>query len=593
MQFEADTKPMREILVVGQHVIPRYQRRYAWDDLNIKEFWDDLRKNPNGHFLGSMVVSGPRDGEREVIDGQQRITTTLILLSVLRDEYERLGEQGLVEGISHYIKHQDVEGKYHFRLENRDETAMGRLEEAVLIPEKDRQYPNGEYGDSREVTARNRFTELIHEAQKGVEDPVMVVSQMRDAVLGAEAVYVWSNTRKNAFGIFETLNDRGQSLSVADLVKNTVIGRLPEAAGKQDEKLWTNAINFVESSEIEGIDLEQFLYYHWNSIAQDGVVTGDPVEKKKIRRSVEEFLGEEEGAPERAREFLKEFLNSACIYDAFGKTLATGGSADAWNAVAEGGRWKRQTFDDISWHLYGILVTGASQPFMLILVLMRKYLEENSWLRTRDLLKFLKAIKDYQFRWSIAEKPSTSTHRRLYRKAATSVFLSKKTEDLKDALTEFQNGAFNYGATDIQFQAGLNKLVYSNTRKKDSYKIRYIFREFELANPSKARDFSRLQTIEHLEPQGNKSESTNRNSWVFKLGNLMLLPSEVNSALPNDFSGKAPKISDFTHPADKVLRQAIEEESWTFEDADRRQKTLEKYACTIWYKEEKKKKSKK
>ena len=109
MQFEADTKPLREILVVGQHVIPRYQRRYAWDELNIEEFWGDLRNNQHGHFLGSMVVCGPRSGEREVIDGQQRITTALILLSVLRDEYIRLGEASLVGGIEPLIKYIDLD----------------------------------------------------------------------------------------------------------------------------------------------------------------------------------------------------------------------------------------------------------------------------------------------------------------------------------------------------------------------------------------------------------------------------------------------------------------------------------------------------
>lgn len=582
MQFEADTKPLQEILVVGQHVIPRYQRRYAWDELNIEEFWEDLRNNKQGHFLGSMVVCGPRSGEREVIDGQQRITTALILLSVLRDEYIRLGETALVGGIESLIKYIDLNGKERFRLENCDGSANNRLVESVLTPEKDRQYPNGEYPDSLEVAARKKFEHLIHAEQARTGDSISILNEMRDSLVRAEAVYVWADSRSDAFGVFETLNDRGQSLTVVDLVKNTIFSRLAERADRGDEKMWVKAIDLVEQSELENIDLSQFLYYHWNSIAQNGKVAGDPVEEKKIRRSVEEFLGSGSGSRDRAKDFLEGFVCSATIFDAFGKTLVTGGAAEPWKELVAESRWHQQKFDQISWTLYGILVTGAAQPLMLLLALMRKYLENDAWMRSADLTAFLREIKNYQFRWSIAGKGSTSTHRRLYRKAATMVNLAQNSGDLRKAMREFCDGASKKGATDLQFKAGLGKLVYSNTRKKDVYKVRYVLREIETSKSTRTLDFSRLQTIEHIEPQARKSESTPRNSWVFKLGNLMLLPGDVNSTLPNSFSEKAPKLAHYVGEFDEVLLEAINDGAWGNELAGRRQGVFEEFACEIW-----------
>lgn len=584
MQFEADTKPLREILVVGQHVIPRYQRRYAWDELNIEEFWEDLRNNPHGHFLGSMVVCGPRSGEREVIDGQQRITTALILLSVLRDEYIRLEEAALVGGIEPLIKYIDLNGEERFRLENRDSSANNRLVESVLTPERERQYPNGMYLDSLEVAARKKFEDLIHAEQARTGDSISVLNEMRDSLVRAEAVYVWADSRRDAFGVFETLNDRGQSLTVVDLVKNTIFSRLTESADRGDDKMWAKAIDLVEQSELDNIDLNQFLYYHWNSIAHNGAVAGDPVEEKKIRRSVEAFLESGSDSEERAKNFLKEFVFSASIFEAFGKTLVTGGAAESWKEFVPKSRWHQQKFDEISWTLYGILVSGAAQPFMLILALMRKYLADNGWMKSADLIAFLREIKNYQFRWSIAGKGSTSTHRRLYRKAATMVSLAQNSEDLRSAMREFCDGASKKGATDLQFKAGLGKLVYSNTRKKDVYKIRYVLREIETSKSTRSLDFSRLQTIEHIEPQARKSENTPRNSWVFKLGNLMLLPSDVNSTLPNSFSEKAPKLSQYVGDFEEVLLEAITNGAWDNELAGKRQGDLEDFACEIWSK---------
>jgi hypothetical protein len=71
--------------------IPPYQRPYAWEQDQARELLDDLlsaSENANGgaYFLGSVVlIKLPNDPSSKVIDGQQRLTTLTILLSVLRD----------------------------------------------------------------------------------------------------------------------------------------------------------------------------------------------------------------------------------------------------------------------------------------------------------------------------------------------------------------------------------------------------------------------------------------------------------------------------------------------------------------------------
>ena len=73
--------------------IPQYQRPYKWEDEHVYKLWDDIYEaweieEPN-YFLGSIITAKPRDDEKsayvDVVDGQQRLTTLMILFCVLRD----------------------------------------------------------------------------------------------------------------------------------------------------------------------------------------------------------------------------------------------------------------------------------------------------------------------------------------------------------------------------------------------------------------------------------------------------------------------------------------------------------------------------
>ncbi|MGJ4075452.1 DUF262 domain-containing protein [Corynebacterium macclintockiae] len=587
MRFEATSKPLSQILKLGQHTIPRYQRPYSWDELNVTEFYNDLRTSNHGHFLGSMVVSVNVGSNREIVDGQQRLTTTLILLSVLRDEYNKLDAPGKVCGIQTYIEDLDDDGNKRYRITNKDNGAQQRLFENVLVPEQDRFYPNGQAPDSKEVKAQNKFKELITQSIKGSEDPLEELDQIRDAVLRAEAVYIEADSRQDAFSIFETLNDRGQSLTTVDLVKNTLFSNLPEEPANQEEALWENVMKLVEDSKDTKLDPQQFLYYHWNSIAQSSQPSNDPIEEKRITRSLQSMLETEDSALKESisRSILTDMLTSAKIFHALNNTLGSNGSSHDWKVIADEldqhGKWTRQRYDAITRQLYGILVTEATQPYMLLFSLLRKYFE-NDWFKTKVLLEFLENVRNYQFRWSISQRSSTSTHRKIYRRAATAVSLARNIDDIRNARLEFEKGS-KKAVTDKQFSSGLEKLSYTNSKSMHPFRIRYILEEIARSNVNCSLDFSTQQTIEHIEPQGSRSERSKRNAWVFKLGNLMLLPGKVNNELRNDdFESKSQVLSEYILDNDKVLQKAVETGQWNNKLARKRQGELIKLACEIW-----------
>jgi uncharacterized protein with ParB-like and HNH nuclease domain len=83
--------------------VPIYQRSYAWGDDDhdrdqVDEFWSDLRSSflekDGEYFVGTIVLSktGSTSGTATVIDGQQRLATTALLLAAIRDEFDKRGD---------------------------------------------------------------------------------------------------------------------------------------------------------------------------------------------------------------------------------------------------------------------------------------------------------------------------------------------------------------------------------------------------------------------------------------------------------------------------------------------------------------------
>jgi uncharacterized protein with ParB-like and HNH nuclease domain len=78
----------------SQFTVPDYQREYSWGDEQLGELWDDitaLTRSRDNHYLGSIIIikkGGDEIKKQEVVDGQQRLTTISLVLTVIRDYFE-------------------------------------------------------------------------------------------------------------------------------------------------------------------------------------------------------------------------------------------------------------------------------------------------------------------------------------------------------------------------------------------------------------------------------------------------------------------------------------------------------------------------
>jgi Protein of unknown function DUF262 len=80
----------------GNLAVPVYQRSYAWEEQHIRQLFQDLAtaitENEPEYFLGTIVLIRGTDPSLEVVDGQQRLATSMILLAAIRDYFFSTGD---------------------------------------------------------------------------------------------------------------------------------------------------------------------------------------------------------------------------------------------------------------------------------------------------------------------------------------------------------------------------------------------------------------------------------------------------------------------------------------------------------------------
>lgn len=240
-------------------VVPLFQRPYVWDSERWEPLWEDVTRvaeemlvpdqAPRRHFLGSIVVQQRPNGvtqvpRREVIDGQQRLTTLQILLKAVADALEAdvvTADSALP--LTSLLRHRfaakaDIEGSYKVWPTNADRARFRSVMDGTTSakPPADDRFANA-------------YLFLRAEAEKWLAaastDPE-VRSNRADVLARALRQHLWLIAlnlaeHDQAQIIFETLNARGTPLTPGDLVKNVLLRRAQDEnapAGALYEKYW-------------------------------------------------------------------------------------------------------------------------------------------------------------------------------------------------------------------------------------------------------------------------------------------------------------------------------------------------------------------
>lgn len=225
-----------------EFVIPDYQRAYTWGPEQATQLLEDLyeamaRDPGDPYFLGSVVLVKEADKPlSQVIDGQQRLTTLTILLSVLRELSERAEDATNLDKLIWEPGDtiQELASRPRVRLRPRDEDFFrkhvqdrGGLEvlAAGVAPENDAQERiAANVTVLRKKLVERSAAERLALAKTIVQRTFLVVVSTLDLT--------------SAYRIFSVMNSRGVELSPADIFKSKVIGALPDDLKEKYADKW-------------------------------------------------------------------------------------------------------------------------------------------------------------------------------------------------------------------------------------------------------------------------------------------------------------------------------------------------------------------
>lgn len=208
---------------VQQYVIPLFQRPYSWDTKQWSVLWNDLvelveDETPRSHFIGSIVTIPARSVPEGVakfvlIDGQQRLTTLLILLSVIREHAKKHPGDMATKIEKRHLKNDFEQGTDAYKLlpTQVDRQAFFALIDGVRVP------PDSKMG--RAFAFFDKKLKLFGEPEQLDKLYTIIVKNL---VL----VSIVLDKDDNPYLIFESLNAKGERLTQADLIRNYFFMRI-------------------------------------------------------------------------------------------------------------------------------------------------------------------------------------------------------------------------------------------------------------------------------------------------------------------------------------------------------------------------------
>ncbi len=217
--MQASQTTLQKILEgTQQYVVPLFQRPYSWERQQWDNLWDDLielteQETMRPHFMGSIVTmqtnSVPEGVSKYLlIDGQQRLTTILILLAVIRDRAKQNKETNkLAEQINNTIlinPYEDGLEQYKLQPTQADRPNFYQIIDGII--------PNPE---------KSLINDCYYFFDKKIRHKEIELISLKKAILtGLSLVSIKLDPDENPHLVFESLNAKGKPLNQADLIRN-------------------------------------------------------------------------------------------------------------------------------------------------------------------------------------------------------------------------------------------------------------------------------------------------------------------------------------------------------------------------------------
>ncbi|GAA9640189.1 hypothetical protein HCM100_04540 [Helicobacter pylori] len=534
------------VIEKGVFEIPSYQRGYAWQERQLKDFWNDLehvsKLGNQFHYMHSLTL---REIENEfessafeIIDGQQRLATSLILLGLLAKTTQNKDPKYSLTNLEPILSY-----KYY-----------GLNEAFIAIAEEEKNLE----AFKTSFYAKNLIDAYAFFKEKISDTPVGTLEKMFDALIKKMlfSVVELNDNRIDPFSSFETINNRGKDLSTLELFKN----RLHFVAHKicDGEKL--------EKLQQEINDTYTRIYYNLRSF-EDAHLEGF------LKHFVAYYYGEKGDFQKRLLEMEfnahKRYTGNTTFSDEYEKIddllFYLSYSSKVWNFLHTLDEESiALVFDDnkkleieITPKMRGLLdkmqrlnalSDNAFLPLLLSLLTIQLVGRSGSKqpYSAQELEGLLEYLERFGFLiYGVAGKNNTAKNEwiesafqafKAYRDGEENTSIKNLPLLEKSFFNKHKNSALEL----------LEESIHSKKNTEKWYQwgkaLNYLLYEYELHhNPETTLNFdSSIESIEHILPQKpDQGYSAKEKNWaknphiVHALGNLLLIPKNANSSLSN------------------------------------------------------------
>jgi uncharacterized protein with ParB-like and HNH nuclease domain len=510
------------------------------------------------YFLGPMVLKKQKGSDFiEIIDGQQRIATIYILLSVIRRIFRDKGDDKRADWFNNeYFGNQDfktLEVLSKFTMNEINDPYFKRFvvadsnRESVNEAMKKLLTKDSNFLLLQAITNLWDFVKKRQSEMTGENFDLQTLSDIERFVRNnLNILFLIVTDEADAYIIFETLNDRGIGLTTMDLLKNHIFGK----SGKYLEnvkRLWTTICDNLADIDPR----ERFLYHYWTSLK-------GRTSKNKLFRIMRECINDSSSA----LDFAQELSNASKVYSAMSNS-----GHPFWN------NYDQQTRENID----ALNLLDAQQALPILLAAVDTF-DENEY---RKLTKILVVMA---VRYNLICEERTGVLANYYVEIPPKIRNGELTRSAK----VFRNLVPIY-PSDADF-----KVRFSEKSIKNSRKARYILGEIEKFNQDDTLQVvsdTRKINLEHILPKNpsqewsitiNSIKPEDPNDYIYRIGNLALVNSPIQKqAGAKGFEYKKNYIFSKENKI-KSTNSIACYSSWTKNEIDDRQRKLSEIAVKVW-----------
>lgn len=534
-------------------IIPPFQRNYEWGKTQCEELFDDIKSisddRKKRHYLGNVVYYGKKRSrtngyEYILVDGQQRITTILILLCALRDcdVNKEIQSDIFVDYLENKIQKNEFKTKLKQTEYDQDDFSALVLQ-SDSINEENNVYKNFEY-------FKERIKETVKESNISMVDLFDSLDRLNLVEIDLEIEDDLEAVQK----IFEKINSTGKPLTTGDLIRNFLL--LSKDLTEQEDlykNYWLKIENNILSKNV-------------SVFAKDYLVMKifEDVKDSEVYKKFKQVFGEDSNIKEK---ILKDMTKYSEYY--------------SWilepNTLLSTQNRKKEVIKKL---IEEVNYIGAIDFRALLMLLLEKMYDEKNII---ELEKILKLLRDFLLRYRIVKVSRgggglTGVVTDLIKKISTNE-IECNYENIYFELSNNKNSSGKFPRDD-EFKQALQESVDENYAKL----VLSIIEENEKPNDIPI-DVSKI-TIEHIIPKkldsywkkdlGNDAVSIHE-KFLKSIGNQVPLSKKWNSSLSNKvFIEKRKK---YIEQQFSITREIADFEKWDEEELIKRNMDISERAC--------------